>query len=141
MTDAESRAAELMQRLQREQCYLIMMRPAKDPPPPPRPQAELRLEHHAFLVEMERRGVLFAAGPCRDAEGGVRGAGLLIFRAASRAEAEALAREEPYTKCGQREIEIIPWQRNEGAMELHLRLADGILEIDHRRWRIGPVEE
>lgn len=141
MSDAEKRASELMDRLQREQCYLIMMRPADNPPPPPKPQPEMRLEHHAFLVEMERRGVLFAAGPCRDAEGWVRGTGLLIFRAASRAEAEALARQEPYTKYGQREIEIIPWQRNEGSMTVKLRLADGILEIDNRRWSIGPAED
>jgi uncharacterized protein YciI len=141
MKDAEERATELMNRLQREQCYLIMMRPADNPPPPPKPQPEMRLEHHAFLVEMERRGVLFAAGPCRDDEGWVRGTGLLIFRASSRAEAEALARQEPYTKYGQREIEIIPWQRNEGSMTINLRLADGIVEIDNRRWSIGPAED
>jgi uncharacterized protein YciI len=118
-----------------------MMRPAVNPPAPPKPQAEMRLEHHDFLVDMERRGVLFAAGPCRDEEGWVRGTGLLIFRAKSRAEAEALARQEPYTKHGQREIDIIPWQRNEGAMTVNLRLADGILEIDNRRWSIGPAAD
>lgn len=141
MTDAEKRAEALMQRLQREQCYLIMMRPAENPPEPPKSPAELRLEHHDFLVEMERRGVLFAAGPCRDAEGWVRGTGLLIFRAANRKEATDLAMQEPYTKYGQREIEIIPWQRNEGSMTVNLRLADGILEIDNRRWSIGPAED
>ena len=140
MSDADTQANQLMNRLQREQCYLIMMRPAENPPAPPKAQAEMRLEHHDFLVEMERRGVLFAAGPCRDGEGWVRGTGLLIFRAKDRAEAEKLARQEPYTKYGQRDIDIIPWQRNEGSMTVNLRLADGVLEIDNRRWTLGPAE-
>jgi uncharacterized protein YciI len=138
MSDAEKKAEELMAGLQREQCYLIMMRPAENPPEPPKPQAEMRLEHHDFLCEMERRGVLFAAGPCRDDEGWTRGTGLLIFRAASRAEATELAMQEPYTKHGQREIDVIPWQRNEGNMRMTLNLADGVLEIDNRRWSVGP---
>ena len=64
----------------------------------------------------------------------------MIFRAANRAEAETLARQEPYTKYGQRDIDIIPWQRNEGSMTVNLRLADGVLKIDKRRWSIGPAE-
>ncbi|MDA0262260.1 MAG: YciI family protein [Proteobacteria bacterium] len=140
MSDADKKAEALMQGLQREQCYLIMMRPAENPPEPPKPQAEMRLEHHDFLVEMERTGVLFAAGPCRDDEGWVRGTGLLIFRAASRAEATALAMQEPYTKYGQRDIDVIPWQRNEGNMQMTINLADGVLSIDKRTWKIGPPD-
>jgi len=141
MPDARAEAEKLMQNLQREQCYLIMMRPAEDPPPAPKPPPEMRLDHHAWLVEMERAGVLVGAGPCRDAEGWVQGTGLLILRADDRAEAEALAHEEPYTKSGQREIDIIPWQRNEGSTVINLRLADGYLEMDRRRWKIGPADD
>jgi len=141
MPDAREEAEKLMRGLQREQCYLIMMRPAENPPPPPKPQPEMRLDHHAWLVEMERRGVLVGAGPCRDAEGWVPGSGLLILRADNKAEAEALAREEPYTKSGQREIDIIPWQRNEGSTTINLRLADGYLEMDRRRWKLAPPDD
>lgn len=129
-----------MHNLTHEQCYLIMMRPAENPPPAPKPQAEMRLDHHAWLVERERDGVLVGAGPCRDAEGWVRGTGLLILRADTRAEAEALAREEPYTKALQRDIDIIPWQRNEGSTVINLRLADGYLEMDRRRWKLSPAD-
>lgn len=138
MTDADQQAKTLMQGLQREQCYLIMMRPAENPPEPPKPQADMRLEHHEFLVDMERRGILVGAGPCRDDEGWVRGTGMLIFRAANREEARSLAMQEPYTKYGQRDIDIIPWQRNEGNLRLTLNLADGVLELDNRRWKLGP---
>lgn len=141
MADAEKEAEALMAKLQREQCYLIMMRPAEDPPEPPIPQPEMRLEHHDFLVDMERRGILFAAGPLRDDEGWERGHGLLIFRAKNRAEATELAMQEPYTKYGQRQVDVIPWQRNEGSSNINLRLADGVLEIDNRRWSLGPPKE
>jgi uncharacterized protein YciI len=142
MTTATEEAQTIMNRLVREQNYLVMMRPA-DPQPenPPVAQDALRVDHHDYLVDLERRGILVAAGPCRDAEGWVRGTGLLIFRADSRAEAAAIAAEEPYTKAGFRDVDIIPWQRNEGNMTINLRLADGVLEIDNRRWKIGPADE
>ena len=64
MATAKEQAQNLMQKLVREQCYLLMMRPT-DPPPdnPPKGQDELRIEHHAYLVDLERRGVLVGAGP------------------------------------------------------------------------------
>ena len=141
MSNAEQRAKALMAKLQREQCYLIMMRPAENPKVVSIPQAEMRLEHHDYLVDMERRGILFAAGPLRDDEGWERGHGLLIFRASNRTEATEWAMQEPYTKYGQREVEVIPWQRNEGTISINLRLADGFLEIDNRKWAIGPAED
>ena len=141
MSKAEQQATGLLAKLQREQCYLIMMRPAEDPKVAPIPKAEMRLEHHDYLVDMERRGILFAAGPLRDDEGWERGHGLLIFRANNRAEATNWAMQEPYTKYGQREIEVIPWQRNEGTISINLRLADGFLEMDNRKWAISPAED
>ena len=141
MSNAEQQATAPKAKLQREQCYLIMMRPVENPKVAPIPQAEMRLEHHDYLVDMERRGILFAAGPLRDDEGWERGHGLLIFRATNRAEATKWAMQEPYTTYGQREVQIIPWQRNDGTISINFRLADGFLEIDNRKWAIGPAEE
>ena len=141
MATAGEQAQRIMDNLVREQCYLLMMRPAKAPPKnPPVAHEDLRVDHHEYLVDLERHGVLVAAGPCRDGEGWVRGTGLLIVRAASRAEAAAIGGEEPYTRAGFRDMEITPWQRNEGNMNLNLRLADGVLEIDNRRWKIAPAD-
>lgn len=141
MATVREDAGKIMAKLVREQCYLLMMRP-RDPPPADaaKAQEELRVEHHGYLVDLERRGLLVAAGPCRDGEGWVRGTGLIIVRAANRAEAAAIGAEEPYTKAGFRAMEITPWQRNEGNMTINLRLADGVLEIDNRRWKIGPAD-
>ena len=141
MSDAKQRAKQISNNLQREQCYLVMMRPAQDPPEPPIALAEIRIQHHEYLIEMEKSGVLFAAGPLRDKQEPSSGHGLLIFRAKNREEAKEYAMQEPYTKYGQRSIQIIPWQRNEGTLMLNLRFADGVLEIDRRRWSINPEKK
>ena len=67
------------------------------------------------------------------------GAGLLIIRARSRAAAEEIAFAEPYTKAGQRLMELTPWQRNEGVVNMNLRFADGELELDGRRYKLTPA--
>lgn len=142
--DAKSKVQALQKSLAREQCYLCWMRPNdKAPPldslPVPMSPEEMRLVHHDYLVDLERKGVLFAAGPFVDETGKRHGAGLLIIRAKSRAEAEALAFAEPYTKAGQRLMELTPWQRNEGVVSMNLRFADGALELDGRKYKLTPA--
>lgn len=138
---AANEAEALMAKLQREQCYLVFLKPVENPPDPGKSQGEMRLEHHDWLVEMERQGILFAAGPTRDPEEWIKGSGLLILRAPNREEATKYAEQEPYTKYGQRIQEIIPWQRNEGTVSINIRMADGELQIDNRRWSLGPPKE
>lgn len=75
-------------RLLREQSYICWMTAIDAAPPSGRTAAEIRNEHFAYLLELERRGVLFAAGPFVDENGERHGAGMLILRAKSRAEAE-----------------------------------------------------
>ena len=140
MATTKEEAGRLAKQLVREQCYLLMMRPADPEHKPARTQDEIRLEHHDYLVDLERRGLLVGAGPCRDGDGWVRGTGMIIVRAADRAEAEALGAAEPFTAAGLRSMDIIPWQRNEGNMVVNLRLADGVLEIDNRRWSLGAAD-
>lgn len=137
--DLKARVQALQKSLAREQCYLCWMRPNPDAPPLPASAEEMRLVHHDYLVDLERKGALFAAGPFVDETGQRHGAGLLIIRAKTRAEAEALAFAEPYTKAGQRLMELTPWQRNEGVINMSLRLADGALEIDSRRYKLTPA--
>lgn len=140
MSKAEAEALKLKTKLQREQLYLVIMRPKEDAIRASISNAQIRLEHHNYLLELERQGVLFAAGPLRDDEDQEKESGLLILRTKTRAGATEIARDEPYTKYGLREFKVIPWQRNEGTLSLNIRLADGILEFDSRRWSIGPVD-
>jgi len=82
--------------------------------------------------------VLFSAGPLTD--GGKSHGGLIIVRASDQVSAEAIAAEEPFTKAGLRLTEIIPWQRNEGTINLNVRFSDGVLEIDNRRYGLTVLD-
>jgi uncharacterized protein YciI len=55
-----------------------------------------------------------APGPFLDDSGQRFGTGMIIFRAATRREAEAIANSEPYIAHGVRRLKLTPWQRIAG---------------------------
>ena len=125
--------------LTREQCYLCIMRKNESPPEQTKSHDQLLLDHHDFLVDLERRGILFAAGPFRDENGQwstTHGIGMIVVRVKTRADAEAIAFSEPFTKAGLHTMEVAPWQRNEGTVHINIQLADGVLEIDNRTYEL-----
>lgn len=76
-------------------------------------------EHLRFQVELERKGIMFAAGPMwSDDEESWEGEGLVIIRAASREEAIKIAEADPMHKSGARTFKVRPWMVNEGSMTL-----------------------
>src|SRR5687768_11608644 len=62
---------------------------------------ELLPAHHAYQFELEDSGITFGAGPLYDSDGATR-AGLIIVRASSFEEAEAIARRDPFHADGVR---------------------------------------
>ena len=125
--------------LTREQCYLCIMRKNESPPEQTKSHDQLRLDHHDFLLDLERRGILFAAGPFRDENGQwstTHGIGMIIVRAKTRADAETIAFSEPFTKAGLHTMEVAPWQRNEGSVHINVHFADGVLEVDNRIYEL-----
>ena len=114
------------------------MSPPDNPPPMRVTPEQMRMDHHHYLVDLERRGILFAAGPFVDENGDRVGVGMIIIRARSTAAARRIAMQEPYTKAGQRRMTVTPWQRNEGSMRLSLNLADGELRLDNRTYTLTP---
>lgn len=121
----------------REQCYVCWMTPTDAPPPAGQSAADIRAAHFAYLLDLERNGALFAAGPFVDEAGARHGAGMIIIRAKTRAEAETTAFAEPYTKAGMRKMTVTPWQRNEGTLNLRIRFADGVIEVDNRTYALS----
>ena len=78
-------------------------------------------EHLAFQVSLEREGVLYAAGPMwTDDEQHWTGDGLVVVRAASLAEAAAIARRDPMHESGARAFTVRPWMINEGTVTIRL---------------------
>jgi uncharacterized protein YciI len=98
----------------REQCWVINNE-VVDPPPAAAPsKEELTARHHDFINDLEAKGLLVGAGPFLDDTGNRFGTGMIIFRAATRAEAQAIANAEPYIAHGVRRLKLVPWQRIAG---------------------------
>ena len=90
----------------------------------------VREQHLAYQYELERRGVMFAAGPFLDAAGKPNGTGLIIYRAGSLAEATAIAAEDPFHRLGFRRFKVMPWRVSEGTFSLRVNYAAGTFEFD-----------
>jgi uncharacterized protein YciI len=128
--------------LAREQVYLCIMTNTAPPADAP-PRDQLMNAHKEYLADLERRGLLFGAGRLFNAEEDEQtslGHGMIIIRAKTRAEAEAIAFEEPFTKAGHRTMVLHPWQRNEGNVNIAIRFMDSVLEVDARTYDIVPRE-
>jgi len=82
------------------------------------------VEHLEHQIAMEKRGVLFAAGPYLDGDGTPTGDGLIILRASDRAEAERIAASDPFHRHGVRTFEVRPWQLNEGRIGVSFDFSD-----------------
>ena len=80
--------------------------------------------HLEYQRGLEIRGVVVAAGPLSDEAGEEwTGKGLIILRAASLAEARAIADADPMHRDGVRTYKLLPWLMNEGSFTLTVRLA------------------
>lgn len=78
-------------------------------------------DHLAFQMQLEQDGIMFAAGPLwTDDEQEWQGEGMIVVRAASRAEAIAIAERDPMHKAGARSFTVRPWMINEGSMTVRL---------------------
>ncbi len=82
-------------------------------------------EHRAYLRELEDRNVLFGAGPLWTDDGEYfEGNSMLIYRAASVAEATAIAQADPMHTSGARTFTIRPWLLNDGSITIRVTLSE-----------------
>jgi len=94
-----------------------------------RPVEEMQAYAQAHLshqVDLERRGILFAAGPLFK-PGAPRfppEGGLIVVRAASFEEAEAIAQSDPMHRAGMRSYTIRKWIINEGSLSVTINMSD-----------------
>jgi uncharacterized protein YciI len=98
--------------LKHEQCYLCFMTLVEPPPVNAPSREELRRPHKEYMARLESEGRLFGAGLLKndkEKETSDLGYGMFILRAGTRAEAEAIAFQEPNTKAGLRSMKVIPW--------------------------------
>jgi uncharacterized protein len=82
-------------------------------------------EHRAYLRDLEEQNVLFGAGPLWTDDGQYfEGDGMLIYRAASVAEATVIAQADPMHKSGARTFNIRPWLLNDGSITIRATLSE-----------------
>ncbi len=113
----------------RPQYYIFWMVNVDPVPETDKPVIEIRGEHIAYLVDLEARGILLAAGPFMDSDGTRHGAGMMILKASSMDEADSIAAGEPYRKYGMRTHSPVPWQWAEGSVTQTFRMKAGDFEV------------
>jgi len=87
-------------------------------------------DHLEFLMDLERRGILFASGPMSAPEGTKPAFnGMTILRAASLAEVEATLAREPFVARGLRTYVIHAWDLNEGSFSVTLSFGGGTFAV------------
>lgn len=85
------------------------------------PVFEVLEKHLEFQVQLEKDGIMFAAGPMwTDDEQSWEGEGMVIVRAKSREEAIEIANRDPMHISGSRSFIVRPWLINEGSITITL---------------------
>ena len=124
--------------LKHEQCYLCFTTLVEPPPANAPPRADLRRPHKEYMARLESEGRLFGAGLFKnDKENETSsdlGYGMFILRAETRAEAEAIAFQEPNTKAGLRTMRMVPWARGEGDINISISFTNGTVKVDRRSY-------
>jgi uncharacterized protein len=92
---------------------------------PGKPYAnDIFARHIAHQVELEKSGVMFAAGPLIDLKG-QRELGMIIIRATSAEQAKAIADTDPMYQEGYRTYTLHRWRLNEGHLNLAIDYSTG----------------
>lgn len=82
--------------------------------------------HLKYQLELEEKGIMFAAGPIiNDDEKTWGGEGMIIIRAPSLSAAKSIAAADPMHASGARTFTVSPWLIAEGGFTLKVRFSDG----------------
>jgi uncharacterized protein YciI len=125
MADAPSNVHPSTTKFLGKEMYLVVTRPVRSP------EIEKRLKDHLYhQVELEKRGIMFAAGPLYPRGSDVPEAGMFVLRAKSFEEADAIAKEDPLHKAGLRTYTIQKWRLNEGRITVTVDFSDQTMQIE-----------
>ena len=104
------------------QLYVVLTEPVEGMGP----VREHFVAHIEYQKEIERKGIMFAAGPfADDKEEFMQGDGMIIIRANSIDEATKIAAADPMHKNGARKFRVRPWLVNEGSLTINVTFSDG----------------
>ena len=110
----------------RKNLFVIFTRPVA-------PLDEIRKllpRHLERQVELEKQGILFAAGPMESQDEDKPRTGMIIVRADSFEHAHEIAMGDPMHAKGVREFDIWNWSMNEGSFKVTINYSDQSASID-----------
>src|ERR1051325_4288988 len=108
-----------------KEMYLVVTRPVRAPE-----IAKRLADHLAHQVDLEKRGIMFAAGPLYPRDSETPEAGMFVLRAKSFEEADAICKEDPLHKAGLRTYTIQKWRMNEGRITVTVDFSDQTMKLD-----------
>ena len=86
--------------------------------------APLLAAHLDFMIDLEKRGLLFLSGPMTARDGKFGAYGLTVLNVGTIEQAEKIWADEPFNRSGQRDVEYFVWRLMEGRLSLSLDLSD-----------------
>lgn len=105
--------------------YVIFTRPVA-----PREEImKLLPKHLERQVELEKQGILFAAGPMEPEDDSKPRTGMIIVRADSFEHANEIAMGDPFHAEGLREYEVWNWSMNEGSFTVTINYSDKSADV------------
>src|ERR1700728_1455513 len=119
------RVTELTRKMLRKKLFVLMTNPIV----PPEFLQPFLSAHLEYMIDLEKRGLVFASGPLADGEGPPTGQGLTVLRAKDAGEARALAEADPFFINGSRTFEIKEWTVMEGMLGVRVNLSDQTIEV------------
>ena len=81
--------------------------------------------HVSWLLKLEAEGTVFLSGPLLSGPGTGPGSGVTVLRAATAADAAAIAATDPFVRADLRTFEVFGWRVNEGAVSVRMSLGTG----------------
>jgi uncharacterized protein YciI len=108
-----------------KEMYLVITKPVRSAE-----IAKRLADHLAHQVELEKRGIMFAAGPLYPRGSNIPEAGMFILRASSFEEAEAIAKTDPLHAAGLRTFTLQKWRVNEGSITVTVNFSDQTMKLD-----------
>ncbi|MPZ56189.1 MAG: hypothetical protein GEU91_06730 [Rhizobiales bacterium] len=123
---AQDRINALTQRMLKKKLYVVLSTPLDG-------GAEKLVAHlpaHLeYMIANEKKGIVFASGPLSEADGGQKGRGLTVLRAASNEEARKIAEQDPFVIHGVRSFEVREWTVMEGSFGVTVNFSDQSMSV------------
>jgi uncharacterized protein len=125
MVSSAERIAEITGKMLRRKLYVVLSTATASAE-----QVQASLPAHLdYMIDLEKKGLVFASGPFSDSQGNPRGNGMTILRSKDADEARKIAEADPFVANGLRTFEIREWTVMEGSFGVTVNFSDQSVEV------------